>query len=184
MTDTAAKLDRPIPSSAGSDRRSALVKRRYRAEIWFKYTGLGAVLVSVAFLVFLLFTIVSGGLPAFTYHYMNLSVDLSQVDPQAPEKSDYDGPVRSGISQALPFLEGRKGRRLARSIVSGGSAIELRREVIGNPELAGEVRSIGVPVSDFADLYLKGLTAKPTVSNPQTAIKVSDKAGSVTIDAG
>ncbi|MEO0327618.1 MAG: phosphate ABC transporter permease PstA, partial [Pseudomonadota bacterium] len=41
-----------------------------------------------------------------------------------------------------------------------------------------------VPVSDFADLYLKGLTAKPTVSNPQTAIKVSDKAGSVTIDAG
>lgn len=176
------------PSSAekltvSTDRRRALHKRRYGSEFRFKYLGLGAILISVSFLVLLLSTVIFSGLPAFTYNYLNLSLDLTAVDPANPEAGDYDGILRQGISEAMPFLEGRKGRRLARNMVSSGAGLEFRREVLGNTELAGKNQILGIPVSDFADLYLKGLTAKPVLTNPNVDLKVSDISGSVSIEA-
>jgi phosphate transport system permease protein len=161
------------------DSRRALHRKRYRTESRFKFFGLAAIMVSVSFLVLLLITVVGSGLPAFTYNYLNLNVDLTKVEQQAPEKGDYDGAVKSAISDAMPYLSGRKGRRLARGMVSSGSSIELRRTVISNPELAGNMQSIGVPVSDFADLYLKGLTGTSELFQPATSLEVSGTEGSV-----
>lgn len=183
MTDAVSKPP-PTDLSIGTDRRRALHGRRYAAESRFKLLGLSAIFLSVGFLAFLLFTILAGGLPAFTYHYLNLNVDLSQVQEGDVKSADYDTLMKDGVYQAMPYLEGRKGRRLARSIVSGGAAIELRNEVLDNPDLAGSAQTLGVPVSDFADLYLKGLTAKSVRSNPDTLISVSDTTGSVSIEAG
>lgn len=183
MTDT-TQSETGLNPSISTDRRRALHSRRYSAEARFKYLGLSAVLVSIVFLVFLLYTIVGGGIPAFTYNYVNMQIDLTNVEQENPEQGDYDGAVRAGISETMPYLTGRQGRRLARSVVSGGSAIELRNEVIDDPALAGQVQTIGIPVSDFADLYLKGLTAKPEISRPDTLIDVSGTEGTVSIEAG
>ena len=171
-------------AKVGTDRRRARLSNRYAAEKRFKYTGLAAVLVSVTFLFFLLFTVVGSGLPAFTYNYVKLAVDLTEVDPASPEKGDYDGAVRKGISEAVPYLKGRKGRKLARGIISGGSGIELRSAVIDDPAMAGKAVEFGVPVSDFADLYLKGLTAKPELSKPDTLIDLSAVEGTINIEVG
>ncbi|MEM8652431.1 MAG: phosphate ABC transporter permease PstA [Pseudomonadota bacterium] len=169
---------------SGSDEREALIKRRYAAEKRFKYTGLAAVLVSVAFLILLLITVVGSGIPAFTYNYVKIPVDLTNIDSATPEQGDYTGPVRAGIGEAMPYLSGRKGRRLARSIISGGAAIEVRNGVIADPDTAGKKSEIYVPISDFGDLYLKGLTAKGEYTNPDTLVDVSGTEGSVNIEFG
>ncbi len=169
---------------SGSDEREAVIKRRYAAEKRFKYTGLAAVLVSVAFLILLLITVVGSGIPAFTYNYVKIPVDLTNIDSATPEQGDYTGPVRAGIGEAMPYLSGRKGRRLARSIISGGAAIEVRNGVIADPDTAGKKSEIYVPKSDFGDLYLKGLTAKGEYSNPDAKVDVSGTEGSVEIKFG
>ncbi|MEO0909138.1 MAG: DUF3333 domain-containing protein, partial [Pseudomonadota bacterium] len=169
---------------SGSDEREALIKQRYAAEKRFKYTGLAAVLVSVAFLILLLITVVGSGIPAFTYNYVEIPVDLTNIDSATPEQGDYTGPVRAGIGEAMPYLSGRKGRRLARSIISGGAAIEVRNGVIANPDTAGKKSEIYVPISDFGDLYLKGLTANGEYSNPDAKVDVSGTEGSVEIKFG
>ena len=161
--------------------RRSLQKSRYASEARFKYLGLGAILISVGFLVMLLMTVVGNGIPAFTYNYLKLPIDLTKVDSAKPEKGDYAKPVKDAIAEVIPYLSGRKGRRLARGLVSGGAAIDLRREVIDNISLAGGKSDIGVPVSDFVDLYLKGLTAKPILSSPAAGITVSDVEGTVDI---
>lgn len=185
MTDITTQ--EPLKSSAhkiGSDYHHALQRKRYRNEFLFKFFGISAILISVSFLFFLLWTVVGQSIPAFTYNYVKLPVNLETIDPASPEKGDYDGVLKQGISQAMPYLSGRKGRRLARGIVSGGSGIELRNAVIENPSIAGRASDFGVPVSDYADLYLKGLFAKSKVSQPDTNLTLSGTQGTLTIEAG
>jgi phosphate transport system permease protein len=184
MTDSPNIASAALGIEAGSERRKQLVRGRYRSESRFKYMGLGAVLLSVGFLVLLLSTVVGNGLPAFTYHYAKLPVDLSSVERAEVENADYSTIVRDGISQAMPYLEGRNGRRLARSMITGAANIELRNEVIGDPGLVGAKREIGVPVSDFTDLYLKGLTARSNESKPETALTLSGTEDTVELTTG
>ncbi|MBO6814147.1 MAG: phosphate ABC transporter permease PstA [Rhizobiaceae bacterium] len=184
MTDSPNIASAALGIEAGSERRKQLVRGRYRSESRFKYMGLGAVLLSVGFLVLLLSTVVGNGLPAFTYHYAKLPVDLSSVERAEVENADYSTIVRDGISQAMPYLEGRNGRRLARSMITGAANIELRNEVIGDPGLVGAKREIGVPVSDFTDLYLKGLTARSNESKPETALTLSGTEDTVELSTG
>ena len=159
--------------AANLDQLRAKQKSRYNSEGRFKFMGLGAILVSVGFLVLLLTTIVGNGIPAFTYNYVKLPIDLTKVDPENLQEGDYSKPVRSAIAEAAPYMSGRKDKRLARGLISGGAGIEVRNEVFGNVGLAGKKSDIAVPVSDFADLYLKGLTAKSNLSSPDAGITIS-----------
>ena len=135
MTDISNTSVESVKTANFEERRS-LQKKRYAAEGRFKFCGLGAIFISVGFLVLLLTTIVGNGIPAFTYNYVKLPIDLTKVDPAKPDEGDYSKPVRNAIADAMPYLSDRKGKRLARGLVSGGAAIDLRKEVISNPELA------------------------------------------------
>ena len=179
MTDISNPTTQDLSTVAA--RRGALIKKRYASETRFKLIGLCAIMVSIAFLVLLLSTFIREGLPAFTYHYAKLQVDLSKVDPEKPEAADYGVIVKKGIAEAMPYLSGRKGKRLARNMVSGASNIVLRRAVLEDAGLIGGKQEFAVPVSDFADLYLKGLTAQSITENPPVALKVSGVEGTVDI---
>lgn len=181
MTDTLQNPSSEPLKKNSLDQLRAKQKSRYASEWRFKFLGLSAIFVSLGFLVMLLLTIVGSGIPAFTYNYVKLPIDLTQVDPQNLSEGDYSKPVREAIAEATPYLSGRKDTRMARGLVSGGAGIELRNEVLDDNALAGKKSDISVPVSDFADLYLKGLTAKPIISNPEAAIVVSDVEGTVDI---
>lgn len=170
MTDI---LQNPVSGNASLQARRQLQKKRYASEFRFKFLGLGAIFISIGFLVILLSTIVGNGLPAFTYNYVTLPLDLSSIDPEAPEDGNYTKPVRNAIGETIPYMSSRKDQRLARGIVSDGAFIEVRDEVIANPALAGKIVDVAVPVSDFADLYLKGLTGKSRIISPETGITVS-----------
>ena len=177
MTDL---TNTPVKTASLTQRR-ALQKKRYASEGRFKYLGLGAIFVSLGFLVLLLSTVIGNGIPAFTYNYVKLPVDLTQVDPEKPQEGNYGKYVKEAIAEAIPYLSDRKGKRLARGLVSGGAAIGVRNDVIDGTNIIGQKTDIGVPVSDFADLYLKGLTAKPILSSPEAAITISDVEGTVDI---
>jgi phosphate transport system permease protein len=150
--------------------RRALTKARNRSEKRFRLTGLGAVLVSLGFLVLLLSTIVGSGLPAFTYNYAKLTVDLSEAKPDAVDEVDYATVFRETTKEIFPQFSGRKDRRLVRGIFASGSDYLLQKQVAADPSLAGGRNEILIPVSDFADLYLKGLTAKAERSAPAVPV--------------
>jgi len=182
MTDI---TQNPVADIPGREERISLQNKRYASESRFKYLGLSAILVSLGFLVLLLTTVIGNGIPAFTYNYVKLPVQLTQVETANPEDVDYSGQVRTAIADVTPYLTNRRDKRLARGLISGGAAIELRSEIMNNPDAVSRNEDLAVPVSDFVDLYLKGLTAKPVLSNPDTAIQVSGRLDTVdiTLDA-
>ena len=158
MTDqlmsTAADLaDRSMHTSDAARER---LRRRYRSERIFKGLGLSAIVVSVAFLVLLLSTIVFKGLPAFTYNFVSMPLDFAQVDTSDPSKIDYDAVVRESLRAQFPDVTERGDRRVLSSLISSGAPILLREQVIARPGDVGKPGAYSLPISDFADLYLKG----------------------------
>ena len=180
MTDIAASSAAGrISKEEASARRARQRRKRFASEARFKYLGLGAVLLAGSFLVLLLSTVIGQGLPAFTYHYAKLPVDLTSVEADDPAAGDYTAIFRKSVGRVFPSMTARRDARVARAVFSSGAPIELRREVIDDPSLAGKRREIALPVSDFADLYLKGLTAKSVQLAGSAELQLAENGGTV-----
>jgi len=154
--------------------RKKRTAKRYAAERRFEYIGLAAVLSAGLFLVVLLWTIVGNALPALTYNYIKIPIDLTSEKLTAENAAtfDYRKIVRNGTYEAVPGVKGRKDRKKLRGLVSSGAAVELRSEVSENPEWIGTKREIYLPLSDTADLYLKNLMGD--ITRPESERKFSD----------
>jgi len=157
MTDRAAPS--MINSVHTTDTARARLRSRYRSERVFKMLGQAAIAVSIGFLVVLLSTIFVKGLPAFTYNFASLPFELSDLDandPAALKKADYDTIVRTAIRSEFPEVSGRRPRRLLGGLLSSGAPVILRDQVLSRPENIAHPEAYSLPISDFADLYLKG----------------------------
>lgn len=178
----------------------ARLKKRYASEARFKFMGLGAILASIAFLIFLLSTFILTGLPAFTYNYISVPVDLTSIDRaeleetidfnnnrKAGEKAkklpDFRKPILNSLYQQMPFFSKRKDKKIARQVVTDVSGILLKDSVVENTALAGTKFEYDLPVSDFVDLYLKGLTASNEKTNPDSNLTFSQADDEITITA-
>ncbi|NRG19661.1 phosphate ABC transporter permease PstA [Rhizobiales bacterium] len=170
MTEIAHKA---TASSAGDLHTSAEAKKRlakrYSAEARFKAYGIGAVSLAAFFLILLLSTIVSKGFPAFTFNYVTLPIDLSveNVDPSDPQAADYNAIIRDALKAELPFASDRRNRRVLYSLVSSGANIVLRNEVLDDVSMLGTEQPRPIPLSDFADLYVKGMITTSSVGAGQ-----------------
>jgi len=161
MTKTVKSAKSDIETMHLKMERNRFQKKRERSEKKFKALGLGAVLVTCTFLVILLSTVVGKGIPAFTHHYLKVPVNFEgHVEKAFPAEGDYNRVYKNGLSSLLPFMSGRKNKRIARNMVSSGSGLALRNQVLANPEMIDESQNAWLPVDDFTDLYLKGLIAK------------------------
>lgn len=157
----------PLAGSADlhtSDKARNRRKVRERAEFRFKAIGFLAICVSVLFLVILLGTTIRQAIPAFTYSYLTLEVELPQEidpentgDPDVIRAASFTRYLRSALEAELPFVSGRSDRRLRNRLLSSGSDVILRGDVMSDPSMIGQTHAIMTPVSDFADLYFKGL---------------------------
>ncbi len=176
--------DAALPAAAPRE-RSKHTAKRFAAESRFKYTGLACVLIAAGFLVLLLSTVIGNGIPAFTFNYLKMSVDLSQkaVNPDAPGDADYRSIINDGVKEALPFVSGRSDRRTARGLVSSGAPIILRQDVLDSPDVLGERRPMSIPLSDTADLYFKGSFGSLNNVTPGEDITIADNDGEITIQA-
>ncbi len=151
-----------------SDAARIRLRKRYKSERIFKLLGQGAIFFSIGFLVLLLSTITYKGLPAFSYHFVSLPYDMSELknsDEAMLKKANYDSLVRTAIRSQFPQVTARKDKKLLSSLLSSGSPVVLRNQVLKNPKNINEPINYEIPISDFADLYLKGQITSDSFEN-------------------
>ncbi|GIK97722.1 MAG: hypothetical protein BroJett029_19310 [Alphaproteobacteria bacterium] len=162
MTDIAVPGMRTLDLESEAAR--ARVRARYRAEARFKAYGLIAIALTALFLVMVLSDVLIKGLPAFTQHYleMTVKVDPAEIDPQGTRdptviaSGDFQALVRNQMRAAFPEVRDRAGRRQLDGILSTGAADRLRDLVVADPGLVGQSVKFSALLTDDADLYYKG----------------------------
>lgn len=160
---------RPRMTAAEAQEKVARsLRRRYWAERRFRGYGLGAVLLAIAFVVFLLATIVGEGVSVFRQTYIQLDVyfDPAVIDPAGTRKpsdlasADYQALVRAALRERFPQVEGRSATRELSRLVSNDAPFALRRRVDSDPDVIGTREKVWVLASDTVDLLLKGTIAR------------------------
>jgi len=165
MTDLTAYASRQESNIHTNIKARQRLAARYRSEWIFKMFGLGAIVLAVGFLLLLLLTIVVQGVPAFTYNFFSPPFELTRERLKVNEediagslkRANYDAVVRDAIRSQFPDVKGRRDRRALSALISPGAPTLLRQAVLNNPSAVIDGKQkVFVPISDFADLYLKG----------------------------
>lgn len=143
------------------------LKKRHAKEKRFKFYGATSVVISLGFLLFLLFDIASKAMPAFTQTYVQLEVNFSHKALRLAEKPNYtqqelfNASYRKLTSNALralfPEVKNRQHKRMLRNMVSSGVQYDLRDKLIENPKLLGTKQTLWVLVDDDIDTLVKDL---------------------------
>ncbi len=138
--------------------------KRYAKEKRFRFFGLSSIIISFLFLLILLTTIISKGLPAFQQTYMKLDVtideDILGVTSESSRSELYSAKYTDVIKQTLygmfPNVTDRREKRELRNLVSKSAAYDLRDQVIKNPDLIGTTQSYWFLAKDDIDVFMKG----------------------------
>jgi phosphate transport system permease protein len=192
MTDVS--LPRVSTDLHTNDQAQARLKARYRSEALFQALGLGALLVAAGFLVIFLSTIVTQAIPAFTQHYLKITVELKPETfnpqnatgaalPAAIGAANFDAAVNGAIRSYFPAATDRTSRRALGNIISSGAPSIFRREVMANPAWLGTIQTAYLPLDDSADLYFKGQTTDTEITKGQGELGVSGTSGQVQLSS-
>ena len=137
------------------------VAKRYAAERRFRFFGLAAVGLSVAFLAFLLITMAWKGLGGFTQTEARLTIDFPRSDlfieeatlrgPQAREAVASAG--LEGVLEQAAVAQFGEG---ADELFGAASARTLGERLIADPELLTRKAELWLPMSSKADVAAKG----------------------------
>ncbi len=137
------------------------VAKRYAAERRFKLFGFAAVGLSVAFLAFLLVTMLWKGAGGFTRTEIKLMVDFPRsdliLDPAALKGSEAEAAIGGAsldtlIEQAAVAQYGQGGGEL----FGGASARAVGEDLIADPDLLTRKAELWLPASSKADVAAKG----------------------------
>jgi phosphate transport system permease protein len=151
-------------ATAPTDWKGAVMQKRiagrYAAERRFKLLGLGAVLLSGAFLAFLLFVMVGNGARGFMYTHVAVPVDFKAmpltIDKARLSDADADQVIaNAGLSDIVSFAADE-------ALGSGGSAMisenawkEVRAQIKDDPELLNSKTVFELPASSEVDIAAK-----------------------------
>ena len=160
MTET------PITSEIRAERLRAGLKRRYAREGRFKLYGLLAIGVAVGFLLLLLGRIIEQGHTAFYAHTVTVPVymDPARVDRGYPQGTNFELLVAEQQLARFGVADDAQGARATamRGLFSSELKFLAAERIARQPELIGKTVPIAAPVSDDADLYLKGEISRAT----------------------
>ncbi len=179
MTDaTAGGLAAPAFSTPKSSllSQTALVRRRNAAETRFKAYGIAAIVLSLATLGFMLFTILTDGVSAFFQAKLSFPVELTAetLDPQGNRNRDEMAKVTTlGYNKVLAaaFAKEMTARGIAidgqsdkdvTDMISKDAAGDLRAAVLANPQMVGTTIDATVLATGRIDGYLKGRVTMET----------------------
>jgi len=134
--------------------------KRYRAEALFKRLGLSAIVLSLSFVFFLFYTIISDGYSAFTQTYVKIEVSFESdfFNGANISNANFPGLVKNSMRKMFPDVKGRKDKKLLYSIISPAAAFTLQDLVEENPKLIGTTKDIWVLADDDVDMFVKGKT--------------------------
>ncbi|RDE07004.1 phosphate ABC transporter permease PstA [Sphingomonas aracearum] len=148
-------------SAVPADERRRRLRQRHAAERRFRLAGAAAVLISAGFLLFLLATMVSGGLRGFTRTQIALPVDFAAaglpLDPGQLEgregAASLAGAGFEGLTDHAAIAAfGPHGARL----LSDAAWISVRNAVRRDPSLLARRAVIQVPAASGIDIAFKG----------------------------
>ena len=148
------------------DAVQARLAKRHRAEMRFQFYGLAAISAAVLFLAVLLGSIIIQSIPAFTAHRLVLDVEIRPeiADPRGDgseaslRRGSYNTLIQNSLRDQFPEAGSVGELRELFGLYSAVNAARLLNQVVNNPEVLGETLPFSLPISDDADLYLKGLT--------------------------
>lgn len=134
------------------------LKRRYRAEKWFKYLGLSAIVLSLSFIAFLFFTIFSDGYTAFKQTYIELNVHFAaeEFTQENLAKADFPGLVKESMRTMFPEVKTRQEKKQLYSLISPAAAYKLQDLVEADPKVIGTTQKVWVLADDDVDMLMKG----------------------------
>ena len=154
----------PVPRSVeltrtpGFERR---LKQRYAAEQRFRLAGLGAILFSVAVLLFLLVTMTINGIGGFQRATLKVPVAFSQVNLALPQGLDSEGAaIRALERQGLPeviddFARETLGEEAADELSPDAWRVAAE-QIIDDPALLGRDAELILPASENLSAALAG----------------------------
>lgn len=156
------------------------LKKRYRAERRFRFYGIVSIASAIAFLIFLLLTILGSGLPAFKKTYIKLDIAF---DPEALEitdikdddqlrSADYNGVIRKALQARFPDVQERREKRELYALVSAGAEYRLAEKFRANPQWLGTTQSVWLYAGGDVDAYYKGHIDREL---PETERRLSDR---------
>ena len=137
------------------------VRARYAAERRFKFFGLAAVGISVAFLAFLLVTMVANGASGFFRTEAPVTLDFASAGVQVDPRS-LDGPRARNVLASAGLVTVVRDAAVAQygeegtDIFGDAAIIELTDRVLDDPDLLREGGTFSLPVDSDLDLAVKG----------------------------
>ena len=156
MSDATAAISR-----WKGDEMQKRVAQRYRAERRFRFFGLAAVGISVAFLAFLLVTMAWKGIGGFTQTEARLTIDFPRsnlfLEPATLRGSQAQEAVATaGLEGVLEQAAVAQYGEGAGEMFGGASTRSLGEQLIANPDLLQKKAELWLPLSSKADVAAKG----------------------------
>ena len=166
-------MESSTPESSLSPEFNKRLKKRYNAEQRFKILGIGAIFIALAFLVFLMSTVIMNGHSAFmqTYVKLDFTLDKKYFTDEDLGKGDFQGIVKATLYGMFPDVTSRRDKRALTGMVSKGAAFNLMDMVREDPSLVGKEVSVWVPANDDVDMLMKG---NIDMSQPEANRRIKD----------
>ena len=135
----------------------ARVKRRYGAERRFRLLGLGAILLSIGFLAFLLISMTWNGIGGFMETRVRVTVDFPAstllLDPAAIDDASLGAAdIEGALRQAAEKQYGPTGAAL----LSESAWLRLRDAIKDDPNVLNGRRDFDLPAASAIDIAAKG----------------------------
>ncbi|PSJ42295.1 phosphate ABC transporter permease PtsA [Sphingomonas deserti] len=125
------------------------IRRRYAAERRFRWLGLGAILISAAFLAFLLVTMIGKGAGGFRQTEIRLDLDFPRTGLLA---SSTGGEIEGAVAAAADAQFGPDGARL----LSDSAWTRVERAIERDPSLLQRKETLWLAAATNVDTAYKG----------------------------
>jgi len=161
MSDTSILPSEPTPELTRTPAFEARMKRRYAAERRFRLAGLGAILFSLAVLLFLLVTMTMNGIGGFQRATMDVPIRFSQAQLTLPADTESLGvAIRSLEDQGLPeFIHANTAQTLGEDAADELSPDAWRivaEEIIDDPAMLRRDVELALPTSENLSAAFSG----------------------------
>jgi phosphate transport system permease protein len=151
--------DRPAPTRTPAFEKR--LRQRYAAEKRFKALGLGAILMSVTVLVFLLITMIGNGIGGFQRAEVTVPIDFTQaslsVDTSVADRSEAMRRLQSqGLPETVQFFATQSLGEEAADELSGDAWREVATALLNDPTMIQRTEIFSLPAGSGLSAGLAG----------------------------
>ncbi len=146
-----------------SEKRTARLAKRHRAESRFKWFGRLSIGFGLACVLFLFTDIISKGIGAFTQTYINIEVTFDEdklgINQSSSEKeikaASFGSFFKKSLREQNPDVTGRRDKRALYALFTSDAPLILRDMVLADPTILGTTQTVSMIADDDFDTYYK-----------------------------